>query len=282
MSERRILQLCADDFGLSEGVDRGILALLADGRLSATSCMVAGPSLAADAPALLDLADRIDIGLHLAFTDLSPLAPMPRLMPDGVPPPLSVILRRSFMAALDYTEIAAEIRRQVARFKAVFGRAPDFVDGHQHVHLLPMFRRALWAAFDDGTLTPATAVRNCYEPAGAIARRGVEVNKTLFISTLSLGMASAARRRGVPVNDSFRGVTAFHSDRDFGPTFRPFLSGPGERPLAMCHPAMPGFAPHPTDAIAAAREREFAYFSSDGFVADLAEAGLAIGRRPRN
>ncbi|MDR3497477.1 MAG: ChbG/HpnK family deacetylase, partial [Ancalomicrobiaceae bacterium] len=49
MPELTILQLCADDFGLSEGIDRGILALIADGRLSATSCMVAGPALATHA-----------------------------------------------------------------------------------------------------------------------------------------------------------------------------------------------------------------------------------------
>lgn len=274
-----ILQLCADDFGLSEGVDRGILALLSEGRLSATSCMVAGPMLETHAGALLALADRVNIGLHLTFTDLPPLGLMPSMSPDGVPPTLSTLMRRAFILSLDYAEIAAEIRRQAARFKAVFGRAPDFVDGHQHVHIFPVFRRALWAAFDDGTFARTTAVRDCHESAAAIVRRGIEVNKTLFISALALGMKGAARRRGVPVNDSFRGVTAFHDDRDFGATFRPFLTGAGSQPLAMCHPAMPGFEPHPSDVIASARVREFAYFSSDRFLADLAAAGLRIGRR---
>ncbi|MDR3495240.1 MAG: ChbG/HpnK family deacetylase, partial [Ancalomicrobiaceae bacterium] len=275
-----ILQLCADDFGLSEGIDRGILALIADGRLSATSCMVAGPALATHAGELMALADRADIGLHLTFTDLAPLGAMPGLMPGGVIPALSALIVRAFTLRLDYAEISAEIRRQIARFEAVFGRPPDFVDGHQHVHLLPVFRRALWACFDDGTLPATTAVRNCHEPAITIVRRGVEVNKTLFIAALSLGMPLAARRRGVPINDSFRGVTAFDPSRPYD--FRPFLTGPGRRPLAMCHPGMPGFDPHPTDVIAAARQREYAYFSSDQFLGDLDRAGMCIGRHPRS
>ncbi len=272
------LVLCADDFGLSREIDAAILELIERGRLTATGCMVAGPCLEADAPRLALLATRADIGLHLALTELAPLGPMPRFSPDGRPQSLGSVLGRGLTGRLDPSEMRAEIGRQVGRFREIFGRAPDFVDGHQHVHLLPAVRSGLLAAFADGTLDPATTwVRDCHDPALAIMRRGVEVPKALFVSLLSWGLAGAARARGVRVNDGFRGITGFAADGGFRRTFARFLEGPGRLPLAMCHPAMPG-GDAAGDAIAGARRDEYAYFAGDDFPADLAAAGVRLVR----
>jgi predicted glycoside hydrolase/deacetylase ChbG (UPF0249 family) len=281
MTMSAILQICADDFGLSEGVNLAILDLIRRGRLSATSCMMGSGALATHAAELSHLRTAADIGLHLTFTDLAPLGAMPKLCPDGHPPTLNAIMQLAFTNRLDYSEIKAEIGRQIDRFTSIFGRAPDFVDGHQHVHLLPVIRGALLDHFRDGRLPRTTAVRNCAEPLWATIQRGIEVPKTLFISALSLGMAASAKTLSLPVNDSFRGVTAFVTDQPFGPTFRRFLTGPGLRPLAMCHPGLPGYVPDATDAIATARALEYAYFNSEDFIGDLARAGVTIGRHPR-
>ncbi|WP_333824879.1 ChbG/HpnK family deacetylase [Pinisolibacter sp.] len=275
----RPLVLCADDFGLGAEIDEAILALIEAERLTATGCMVAGAQFEADAPRLAALSDRADIGLHFALTELSPLGPMPAFAPDGRPQELGSVLARALTGRLVYAEIAAEIGRQIDRFREVFGRSPDFVDGHQHVHVLPTVRKALFAAFDEGRLDRRTTwVRDCHEPALAIVRRGIEVPKTLLVSVLSGGMARAAARRGVTVNDGFRGVTAFAADGSFGANFRSFLEGEGRRPLIMCHPAEPGAGGAPGDAIAAARHDEWTYFSGDTFPADLAAAGLRLVR----
>ncbi len=275
------ITLCADDFGLSDGIDLAILDLIGRGRLSATSCMMAGRSLETHAAELTRLRSHVAVGLHVTFTDLPPLGPMPRLAPSGRPPSLNEILVRAFTGRLDYAEIEAEIRRQIDRFKRVFGVAPDFVDGHQHVHLLPVIRRALLEQVRNGELPAQTAIRNCSEPGVAIVRRGVEVPKTLLISVLSTGLSRAAAALGMPTNDSFRGVTAFAADPPFGSLFRRFLTGPGQRPLVMCHPGLAGYSPDPTDVIASARIGEYAYLASDQFAADLVSAGVAIARPRR-
>ena len=36
-----------------------------------------------------------------------------------------------------------EVRAQFEAFADAFGRPPDFVDGHQHVHLFPQVREAV-------------------------------------------------------------------------------------------------------------------------------------------
>lgn len=279
----RELVLCADDFGLGEEIDEAILALIAAGRLTATGCMVGGRRFAVDAPRLAGLADRADVGLHFTLTELPPLGEMPHFAPAGRPQRLGSVLLRSLTGRLVYEEIKAEIGRQIGRFREVFGRSPDFVDGHQHVHVLPVVRRALFDAFDDGTLDPAqTWVRDCHEPVSAILRRGIEVPKTLLVSTLSAGMAREAAGRGIRTNDGFRGVTAFATDQSYRSNFRRFLDGAGARPLAMCHPAKPDGRESGDDAIAGARHDEWAYFSGEAFPADLAAAGVRLARLGRD
>jgi chitin disaccharide deacetylase len=51
--------------------------------------------------------------------------------------------RQSFLHLLRREMVESEISSQVQAFIAAFGRLPDFVDGHQHVHLFPQIRDAL-------------------------------------------------------------------------------------------------------------------------------------------
>ena len=66
--EPRRFWLCADDYGLSPGVNRAIRDLIERGRLNATSAMVVGPAIGRDeVNALNDAAAnsrRCAIGLH--------------------------------------------------------------------------------------------------------------------------------------------------------------------------------------------------------------------------
>ena len=70
--QRRRIWLCADDYGMSPGVNSAIRDLIARGRLNATSVMVTAPSLhRSEAIALKVLnsaASRVAIGLHVTLT----------------------------------------------------------------------------------------------------------------------------------------------------------------------------------------------------------------------
>lgn len=271
--------LCADDFGLSAGIDAAILDLIDAGRLSATSVMVAGPDLPAAASALADRAGRAEIGLHLTFTDLPPLGSLPRLAPEGTPPALGKLIATAVTRRLDRSEIHAEVERQIARFEAIVGRAPDFIDGHQHVHVLPGIRQAVFAAFDTGRLdSRRTWLRDPAPPAHAWMIGGWPRQKAAIIAALSLGLARDAARHGVATNSGFLGYTAFRADGSFGSVFAAQLSAAATTTLAMCHPSQDvGDTPFP-DPIAAARLNEYAYLASDRFAADLAARGLTLGR----
>ena len=74
----RRIWLCADDYGLAEGVNRAIRDLIGRGRLNATSVMVVGPAIGRDEVAALKTvaaaSPRCAIGLHATLS--APFRPL--------------------------------------------------------------------------------------------------------------------------------------------------------------------------------------------------------------
>src|SRR5687768_2108209 len=101
MVSKRSVVLCADDFGLTDGVSRGILDLAEAGRLSATGAMTNMPGWRRNAPGLRPLKGRISVGLHLNLTTGRSLGPVPGLT-DGACPPLNEVLRRALTRRLSF------------------------------------------------------------------------------------------------------------------------------------------------------------------------------------
>lgn len=228
--------LCADDFALTRGVSRSILELLALGKLSATGAMTNRPHWKALAGELSAFSGRADLGLHLNLTCAAPLGSMARVAPGGIFPSLSELARAAAASRAARVEIEAEIARQLDAFEEGLGRAPDFVDGHQHVHVLPGVRgavlRAIQRRYPEGTVY----LRDPADSASAIRQRGVAVGKALVIAGLALGLRPQALRRGIRVNRGFSGVSPFDPARDFGADLQRFLIAPGPAHLVMCHP----------------------------------------------
>ena len=172
----RRIWLCADDYGLSEGVNRAIRDLIGRGRLNATSVMVVGPAIGRDEVAALQSvaanSPRCAIGLHATLTaPFRPLTMHFRPLDGGMFLGFPAMLRAGFLRRLDPEIIHAELMVQLSAFKELFGRAPDFVDGHQHVQLFPGVREAFLRAVKESA--PGAWVRQGGRnpAAGAAARR---------------------------------------------------------------------------------------------------------------
>ena len=147
----RRIWLCADDYGLSPGVNRAIRDLIGRGRLNATSAMVVGPSIGRDeVRALAEVAASkpgCAIGLHATLTaPFRPLTMHFKPVHGGMFLSFPKLLRAGQLRRLDPEIIYAELKVQLAAFNEMFGRAPDFVDGHQHVQLFPGVREPFLAA----------------------------------------------------------------------------------------------------------------------------------------
>lgn len=110
----------ADDFGLSPGVNRGIVAAAEHGIVTSASLMVRQP--AADESAAYGRGNgRMSIGLHLDLGEW--------VYRDGEWVPLYSVVLTSNAAAVE-----AEISRQLDAFQRLLGRPPTHLDSHQHVH----------------------------------------------------------------------------------------------------------------------------------------------------
>lgn len=278
----RPVVLCADDYAIAPGVSRAICALIQRGRLTATGCMTVSPFWREHARWLQLLAGRADVGLHLTLTDLRPLGPMPHLAPEGRFPALGALMKAAFLGRLDGAELRAEIARQLDEFTETFGRAPDFIDGHKHVHLLPGVRSALFdvlRARANGTARPY--LRNCAAPFAATLRRGVATGKTLVLGALSAGFARRARAAGFATNPSFSGVYDFSGRVPYERLLERFLAGLPAGAIVMCHPGEPDDDLRRVDAVTDQRAVERDVLAGDALPAILQRAGVALARFPR-
>ena len=273
------LLLCADDYGLAPGVNAAIRDLIARGRVTATSVMSLCPHWRTDAAALRGLKDKADVGLHFTLTDQPPLGPMPVLAPDGRLPPLGRLMGWAYRGKLDGPAARAEIRdelsRQIAAFTDAWGAAPDYIDGHQHVHQLPGVRDVVVEAL---AALPGAYVRLCGEPLAAVLRRRVAVPKALLIGGLGGGLARMARARGIPANDRFAGVYDFAGNRPFAELMPRFLEGIGGRPLVMVHPGLPDEELRRVDGLVEPRRAEYDYLGGPEFAALLERRNIRLTR----
>ena len=136
----------ADDFGLTPGVNRGILGAFRDGVLTSTTMLV---NLRFFDEAVIIARDNPDlpVGIHLSLLWGRPVtdpARVPSLVErDGsFPRSLGVLARRYFMGRISEEEVKVELRSQVQKFLDA-GLTPTHVDTHKHVHSLPGVLRAV-------------------------------------------------------------------------------------------------------------------------------------------
>ncbi len=249
--------LCADDFALTEGVTRGIAELADAGRLSATSALVTTRHWPAHAIRLNELRAKIAVGLHFNLSLGRPLGVMPWLCPTGNFPTLPAILRASLAWHIPRDEIAAEFTRQFEAFEGAMGYAPDFIDGHQHVHALPGVRDAVLSALAAKGAHPQTLIRDPSDGAAAILGRGAAVKKALFLATVARGFGEAARAAGFLTNTSFSGVSPFDETKSYRAELDRFFTKTSIRHLVMCHPGHVDEELPALDPVVGRRDQEF-------------------------
>jgi chitin disaccharide deacetylase len=274
----RKLWLCADDYGISPAVNRAIRDLIARGRINASSVMVTTPSFSTtEALSLSDLGGpdrRVAIGLH--FTLTAPFRPSARtyrpIAPNGRFLNLSGTFEAGLLRRLDPDSLAAEAASQFAAFQAAFGRPPDFIDGHQHVHLLPQVSDAVLTTMKQ--LAPSAWIRQCGRTVPLWRRWADPKGLLLDILSARLRMRSAACR--IRTNPAFAGTYNFRRAVAFEALFDSFLQGLPDGGLVMCHPGFVDAELQRLDELTTVREQEHAFFAGERFPALLAAHGMTL------
>lgn len=143
MTMTRSLIVNADDFGLSAGVNRGIIEAHERGIVTSASMMVRWPA-AGGAATYARSHPQLAVGLHV---DLGEWA----YRGERWEPVYEVV------AADDRDAVVAEVARQLDVFRQLLGGEPTHLDSHQHVHRDEPLRSVLTALARD----LAVPLRHC-------------------------------------------------------------------------------------------------------------------------
>jgi hopanoid biosynthesis associated protein HpnK len=164
----RRLIVNADDFGLTAGVNRGILEAHATGIVTSTTLM-ANSAAFDDAVQLARSTPTLSVGCHLVLVDGSPLlgaGKTPSLMDASNPghfrQNISSFALRALSGRLDADEIETEATAQIRKLQSA-GIPVSHIDTHKHTHMFPQVLRPLLRA------AKACGVRAIRNPFGWMA-----------------------------------------------------------------------------------------------------------------
>lgn len=192
--------------------------------------------------------------------------------------PLKKLIVLSGLRLLDVKQLRQSIEQQLDRFESGLGRPPDFIDGHQHVHQLPVVRQQLIAACNRRYPDSKPWLRATSPLSGcrAFATPFTETIKTRFIALLGAkSLNRLATQHNYRHSLHLAGVYGFHlSDEAYLKRLRTWLPCCIDGDVLMCHPSLPWSS---NDPIQAARETEYRVLGSQAFQELLETCGLSIG-----
>ncbi len=249
------IHVIADDYGLSAGIGSAIRDLIEAGKITGTGCMTLFPEWNEQAGLLRERpgAMKADIGLHLTLTDFTPIS---RPTEKGTMPSLRGLLARSCLGSLDQAAIHLELDTQLERFVEGMGRLPDFIDGHQHVHFLPIVRRWLVSRRErlrhDGRLPwlrGAPEIR--FGPDRPVKA------KIALVRFIAAGFNERMEAAGFSVRGPLTGFYNWKRPGEFSTVLRLLEAGLADGAVMMCHPGLIDGVLVSRDAMVAARPVEF-------------------------
>ena len=236
--------VCADDYGWSKDINAAIVDLASRGQISAVSVMAALPECTREAVApLRTLANLVDVGLHLVFTDAAPLAAageVPALLgAGGSLPSFAHLLRRALRRGIPAPQAERETALQHARFVELFGAEPRFVDSHLHTHQFPGIAEGIIAwvmRLPDGQ---RPFVRNAHVPWNKAWRQRVAPFKNMGIGFYGRRIKGLLDRNGIPTNRGFAGIYDYRRYQRYAEYLRRFAGHmEDESGILMTHPGM--------------------------------------------
>jgi len=214
----RRLIVNADDFGLTTGVNRGIVESHQNGIVTAATLMTCGSGFEQAASLAKDL-PRLSVGCHVVLVDGTPVvdpARIPSLVTlssstssTSSPPRFRDSLMNFAMAAtagrLNEDEIEAEITAQIRKLQSA-GVAVSHLDSHKHTHMFPTVLRGMLRA---ARACGVRALRNPFEPLVFARLGGLKRSFQLrMMSSFRRNFRKALDDAGVAAPDGCIGVAA--------------------------------------------------------------------------
>jgi predicted glycoside hydrolase/deacetylase ChbG (UPF0249 family) len=228
--------ICADDYGMRADIDRAILQLCGEGKLSAVSCMVLFERCdQAQMKKIRAHEAQADIGLHFCLTDEQ--LPLSFPLETTKLPQFKTLFRRAILRRLKHKEITSLLAAQYELFVQKAGRTPDYIDGHLHAHQLPVVAAAL---VDFVCKLPAATrpyIRNTRLSTEDLRREKLPRLKAGFIGSFGTRLERRLRAKSIATNTGFSGIYDFNDWRRYPEFFPKFIAClPEKNGILVTHP----------------------------------------------
>lgn len=271
--------ICADDFGMSCGINSAIIKLLEAKRISAVSCLVAGKAWNEGYGFLKKFQNDIDIGLHLSFTHTYHLTHMNVLGVSDKLPAFKKIVELAYLKRINKKIILNEFRIQLENFYKKMGRYPDFIDGHKYIHQLPIFRVAMTELISSIEIDKIY-IRNSSISILDILARKTAIFKNFFISMQGYSLKKYLFKKCLYTNNDLLGIYNFNRTIDFqsffGTTIKTIKT---HNSIFVVHPSHEDKEYGCEDNISNSwREREMEYLSSNSHKNLMNRLGMRLTR----
>ncbi|MGH9497715.1 MAG: ChbG/HpnK family deacetylase [Terriglobales bacterium] len=208
----RRLIVNADDFGLTAGVNRGIVEAHQNGIVTSATLMANGAGFD-DAVALAKANPKLSVGCHVLLVDGTPILEAARVQSliEGMRfrRDISGFAWRAVLGKLESGEIEAEVAAQIRKLQDA-GIAVSHIDTHKHTHMFPQVLRPLLRA------ARACGVRAIRNPFGRIvfslAARNPEMwkrySQVALLNTWEKRFREAVAAAAMTTTDGSLGVVA--------------------------------------------------------------------------
>ena len=140
-------------------------------------------------------------------------------------PSFAQIIRMIWSGRIPGQVVREEFGRQLDSFTKAFGSLPAYIDGHHHVHQLPIIREIVVSSVSAVQGSNPIFVRNCYVRPQLALQRGVTPLKAIGLAVPGRGMVTWLKRYGLWTNSDFSGVYDLSGKASYESLFERFLVG---------------------------------------------------------
>jgi hopanoid biosynthesis associated protein HpnK len=207
----RRLIINADDFGLTSGVNRGILQSHKEGVVTSATLMARGGRFE-EAVALAKQAPALSVGCHVVLVDGTPESKadavsslMDAKSTGRFREPLTTFAYLAIAGRLDEEQIEAEVSAQIRKLQSA-GITVSHLDSHKHTHMFPVVLRGMLRAAKE---CGVRAIRNPFEPL-LFARVGHWKRRfqLRMMGSFRAGFRKSLAQAGVATPDGCIGIAA--------------------------------------------------------------------------
>jgi chitin disaccharide deacetylase len=278
MRRLRRLIINADDFGISRGVNDGIVEAAQAGGITSTSLMVNLPA-SSDAITRARQCPRISVGLHLNLTVGNAISGSSSLTQGNSTEfySLSKLLAAASLGMVNESDVERECLSQIDRMTSA-GFPPTHIDSHRHVHthpaIYPAVMRAVQARRIPYMRVPCEPLDDAPAAWGATFKKSLSLLSTRRQSR-STTAASLADRPGQNIT-GFVGISVRPGRSFAGQLFELIRDLPDGTTELMTHPGYADVALAMRDNYTVERETELTVLCSQEFRDLLNECRVSL------